>query len=318
MPKLSVIVPVYNAEDYLHRCIDSILAQTFTDFELLLINDGSKDNSGKICDEYAAKDNRIRVFHKDNGGVSSARNVGLDNVRGEYVTFVDSDDWIEPEMYKAMLYELGVKVADVCFCDIRISSSLRTYVEHYGICGNKDEDISNYIYREWHSSCNIVAKNEIFEKNRLRYPEGISFCEDFHLTLRLLCFAERIINVDEAFYIYNRDNESSATHNFSSKKHLDRYWCDVDIISFLKVSGKLHVYEKAMSERVLSYTQLWVQDKSKWNDFLLFFPESHSYILSCRYVVRWRKLLMWCICKRLWILADIILWSRGLVTRIKD
>ena len=81
-PKISVIVPVYNAEKYLHRCIDSILSQTFTDFELLLINDGSKDSSGAICDEYAAKDNRVRVFHKENGGVSSARNLGLDNANG--------------------------------------------------------------------------------------------------------------------------------------------------------------------------------------------------------------------------------------------
>lgn len=95
MPKISVIVPVYNAEKYLHRCIDSILAQTFTDFELLLIDDGSKDSSPAICDEYAEKDPRVRVFHKENGGVSSARNAGLDNAKGEWITFCDSDDWVE-------------------------------------------------------------------------------------------------------------------------------------------------------------------------------------------------------------------------------
>lgn len=94
MPKVSIIIPVYKAEKYLNRCIDSILAQTFTDWELLLIDDGSPDRSGDICDEYAKKDTRIRVFHKNNGGVSSARNLGLDNVLGEYVTFVDSDDWL--------------------------------------------------------------------------------------------------------------------------------------------------------------------------------------------------------------------------------
>ena len=94
MSAISVIVPIYNAEKHLQSCIDSILAQTFTDFELLLINDGSKDNSGSICDEYVIKDNRVRVFHKENGGVSSARNLGLDNAIGEWVTFVDSDDWI--------------------------------------------------------------------------------------------------------------------------------------------------------------------------------------------------------------------------------
>lgn len=96
MPKISVIVPVYNTEKYLQRCVDSILAQTFTDFELLLIDDGSIDSSGAICDEYAQADSRVRVFHKENGGVSSARNLGLDNAQGEWITFVDSDDWVYP------------------------------------------------------------------------------------------------------------------------------------------------------------------------------------------------------------------------------
>ena len=94
-PKISVIVPVYNAEQYLPHCIDSILAQTFTDFELLLIDDGSKDNSSKICDEYEEKDKRVKVFHKKNGGVSSARNLGLDKAHGEWICFCDSDDCLK-------------------------------------------------------------------------------------------------------------------------------------------------------------------------------------------------------------------------------
>lgn len=101
-PKISIIVPVYNAERYLHRCVDSILTQTFSDFEVLLIDDGSKDYSGAICDEYAQRDDRVRVWHKENGGVSSARNVGLDNVRGEWVTFVDSDDWISSDFVSSI------------------------------------------------------------------------------------------------------------------------------------------------------------------------------------------------------------------------
>lgn len=96
-PQISIIVPVYNAEKSIHRCMNSILSQTYTDFELLLVNDGSKDCSGKICDEYATKDNRVRVFHKENGGVSSARNVGLDNAIGEYLCFCDSDDFVDDD-----------------------------------------------------------------------------------------------------------------------------------------------------------------------------------------------------------------------------
>ena len=95
MPKVSFIVPVYNAGKYLHRCIDSLMQQSFTDFEVLLVDDGSSDDSGKICNDYAAKDERVKVFRKVNGGVSSARNLGLDNASGEYISFVDADDYLE-------------------------------------------------------------------------------------------------------------------------------------------------------------------------------------------------------------------------------
>ena len=100
IPFISVIVPVFNAEKSLHRCVDSILTQKYTDFELLLINDGSTDSSGAICDRYAAKDSRVRVFHKENGGASSARNLGLDNARGEWITFCDSDDFVDKDWLK--------------------------------------------------------------------------------------------------------------------------------------------------------------------------------------------------------------------------
>ena len=95
MPRLSVIVPVYKVEKYIHKCVDSILNQTFTDFELILVDDGSPDNCGRICDEYAEKDSRVRVIHKKNGGVSDARNVGVVESKGDYISFVDPDDWIE-------------------------------------------------------------------------------------------------------------------------------------------------------------------------------------------------------------------------------
>jgi len=102
MTKLSVIVPVYNAEKYLEECVESILQQSFASIEILLINDGSRDSSGIMCDSFAKKDSRIRVFHKDNGGVSSARNLGLDNARGEWICFVDSDDWLEQGYFEVL------------------------------------------------------------------------------------------------------------------------------------------------------------------------------------------------------------------------
>lgn len=100
MPKISIIVPVYKVEKYLHRCLDSIVAQTFTDWECILVDDGSPDGSGKICDEYAEKDGRFKVFHQENQGVSAARNKGLDNAKGEWIGFVDSDDWVSKEYFQ--------------------------------------------------------------------------------------------------------------------------------------------------------------------------------------------------------------------------
>ena len=102
-PLISIIVPVYNVEEFLPKCIDSILAQTYENLEIILVEDGTKDNSGQICDAYAEKDSRIKVIHKENGGLSSARNAGMDVARGEYFGFVDSDDWIEPETYESLM-----------------------------------------------------------------------------------------------------------------------------------------------------------------------------------------------------------------------
>ncbi len=119
MPELSIIVPVYKVEKYLPKCIDSILAQTFKDFELILIDDGSPDHCGEICDEYATKDPRIRVIHQENQGVSAARNAGLDIATGSYIGFVDSDDWIEPAMYETMVGLANKQDLDVVICGAR-------------------------------------------------------------------------------------------------------------------------------------------------------------------------------------------------------
>ena len=116
-PLISVIVPVYKVEKYLHRCVDSILVQTYTNLEIILVDDGSPDRCGAICDEYAAKDSRIRVIHQENGGLSAARNAGLDVCSGEYIAFVDSDDWLDPEMYAVMMAQVREYGCDVVMCD---------------------------------------------------------------------------------------------------------------------------------------------------------------------------------------------------------
>lgn len=114
---VSVIVPVYNVECYLERCLDSILSQTYTNLEIILINDGSTDQSSQICDAYVKRDPRIRVIHQRNQGVSAARDVGLENATGEFIGFVDADDWIEPDMYEVMIYKIQEENCEVVICD---------------------------------------------------------------------------------------------------------------------------------------------------------------------------------------------------------
>ena len=115
--KVSIIVPVYNIENYIRVCVESILAQTYESFELILVDDGSKDNSGILCDEYAAIDSRVKVIHKENGGVSSARNTGLQQAKGKWIMYVDGDDWIEPDMIESLIETAKATEADLVFGD---------------------------------------------------------------------------------------------------------------------------------------------------------------------------------------------------------
>ena len=146
VPKISIIVPVYKVEQYLYRCLDSIVAQTFTDWECLLIDDGSPDDSGAICDEYAEKDSRFRVIHQKNSGVSAARNAGLAVARGEWIGFVDSDDWIEPDFCKTLLVAIEQTGKDCA------------------TCGYLNEFVGETIYDPVSQKLLALSRNESIEK----------------------------------------------------------------------------------------------------------------------------------------------------------
>ena len=146
-PFFSVIVPVYNVEKYLHRCVDSILAQSYSDFEVLLVDDGSMDKSGTICDDYALKDNRIRVFHQANAGVSAARNKGIDEAKGEYVVFVDSDDYLKLE-----------KLNNLYVNSVEKPQFITNYKEVYDIYGNQKVENTIDVYKWGNHICIIWNK----------------------------------------------------------------------------------------------------------------------------------------------------------------
>lgn len=213
---ISVIVPVYNTEKYLDRCIQSILGQTYSNIELLLIDDGSMDSSGEICDKYAQQDSRVRVFHKENGGASAARNMGLDNARGLWIAFVDSDDWIDPEMYSEM-YSLAVaESVDAVYCDIMFEDVGAQSVYSYN---NKFEDHQLMqrclvpIHVQYFSMCNKLIAKRVFESNKIRAVEGANMWEDVELAIKVRYFVNSSKVINKPYYHYNQANITSTTHS---------------------------------------------------------------------------------------------------------
>lgn len=311
MPNISVVVPVFNAEKYLSECIDSILSQTFTDFELLLINDGSKDNSGAICDEYAHKDYRVKVFHKENGGVSSARNLGLENAKGEWIAFVDSDDWIDKTMYQEM-HDLAIlDNADVVYCDINMvfySHQVAWKAANHDT--NKIKFLNNYLASEWTSLCNLLVRKSLFDSNQIKSPEGFPFAEDYHVSARLMYFAERISYLPKALYNYNRMNESSALHNFSPDHYDKERKVNLDLIDFFIARGSYEDYAKPLCWRLLKSVQEFVLDKNTYDKFLNIHPDSHKYIWDCPYLNVKIKMMMWALSNRLQFIAEMFLFVR--------
>ncbi|MDR2727809.1 MAG: glycosyltransferase [Chitinispirillales bacterium] len=182
MDKISVIIPVYNAESYIKKCLDSVINQTHTNLEILCVDDGSTDNSGKICDEYAEKDSRIKVFHKENGGDASARNAGLRNFTGKYVGFVDSDDWIEPDMYEVLYNLIKEKNVSVSVCGIFTVTDKETIPRKNinqitdGLLSQRD--MLTYIYRlDLYNNFHVVVWNKLYSAKLFRKNNELLFAE---------------------------------------------------------------------------------------------------------------------------------------------
>lgn len=222
IPQISVIVPVYNVEKYLTQCIESILSQTYQEFELLLIDDGSEDNSGSICDHYSNIDSRVHVFHKENGGVSSARNMGIEHAKGEWVCFVDSDDWIDKDTFE---YITGLwKGADFLQFGYRRTGGTAS---EYSYVPSKVLRYSTSVYctkKIYHSAiCGYLLKLNIIKKYKINFPNHIKYGEDQAFILKTLICSSEIVILDRHFYNY-RDREGSAMHASESismgKDHL--------------------------------------------------------------------------------------------------
>lgn len=220
-PLISVIVPVYKVEDYLGRCVESLLAQTYENLEIILVDDGSPDNCGKICDDYAARDARVRVIHKENGGLSSARNAGIDVARGEYLGFVDSDDWVDEHTYEWLL-DMALTENVKLVCAGRYDYSSWSGEKTVGLCPARrevisGEELSKRIFL-W-DNVDSAAWDKLYHRSlfrEIRYPLGV-VSEDLPVTYRIALDAGRVGMLDKPVYYYFHRDGSITTAAFSVK-----------------------------------------------------------------------------------------------------
>ena len=229
MPTVSIIVPVYNAQAYLHKCIDALISQSFEDFEIILVNDGSKDNSGAVCDEYAEKDSRIRVIHKENGGVSSARNRGLDEALGKYIMFCDSDDFIAEDFCKPLaelaqddedcLVIAGITLLDNSGKNEKLICT--EYAEGESAVLTNQEFCDLYVklslqksFQLMHMPYNKLFSRKVIEANHLRFNTKIHYNEDFIFNLNYLDKVSRVKIFNDSIYNYYTDVPGSLCKRY--------------------------------------------------------------------------------------------------------
>jgi len=246
-PKISVIIPVYNVQQYLVKCIESILSQTYSNFELLIIDDGSTDKSGLICDNYVQKDSRIKVFHKKNGGVSSSRNLGLDMAKGKWLMFVDSDDSINIKCLEKCLYVVRQNKLDVLqFSYDRISTSGTIISSNI----NSTEVLSSdqYIKEFKFNVCvwGTFIKRLIVHSNRIRFNDSIKLAEDQLFIMEVIKHSHLIQRIDDILYYY-LDNINGATHNSKSEDMIKS--CNALIL----FSGKWSIYKRQVDSMVVYF-----------------------------------------------------------------
>lgn len=300
MPAISIIIPIYNAEKYLRLCIESILSQQFEDFELLLINDGSRDGSLEICNEYAAKDGRIKVFDKPNGGVSSARNLGLDNASGEYVMFVDSDDRLAPDALNLFLPYMP----DYDFVKMNVFAHNRDgSTQKLHLVDTKDKKKA----MELSITISIIVapfsaifRRTLFEKYNIRFDPALQLGEDWLVSTQLLYHADKFVFLPEKIaYIYDRTNEASCTNNLSLAKCVQHYYA-------LRKIEELVAEDRSQYDRAIRHTKcfiariLWIQiDRKSVIEWFKVQPNIKELLsvkdifLSNFSLVNKRRLLIW-------------------------
>ena len=281
---ISVVIPVYNVEKYLERCLDSILNQSYSNLQIIIVDDGSTDTSGKICDRYAMKDSRIQVFHKENGGLSDARNFGLEHICGKYVSFIDSDDYVSKDYIKYLYGLIETVDADISACK-HLESNKENYefelTKPCGICiYSREEALERLCYQKGvtTSAWAKLYKTQLFKS--IRFPNGKLY-EDESTFYKLLENSEKMVCGGQIHYLYFYRSDGIVRSQFNKRK-MDYVQQSLEFSIYIKHNYP-QLYNGAISKLLWSCLHLWVQiDSSKEN------PKEYSELknLICKYRIR--------------------------------
>lgn len=278
---ISVIVPIFNAEATLDRCVQSILDQTYANLELILVDDGSSDNSGSICDSYARQDKRVRVFHKANGGVSSARELGLSKARGEFVGWVDSDDYVDLNMYENLFKAIQNNSAEIAYCDWEecFSDGTVKYITMPDHNSGISQFIKEYFKLEVHSLWCTLTARRLYEEIPYKFADSKDIGEDKLISCQLYCIANAIVRVPRPYYKYIiRDTSLSKemtvekqTALLENKMMLAMFFKNTDLYDSIKRDIQCDILN---AKDYLLYSK---KDVAQWYRTC---PESKDYIFA--------------------------------------
>lgn len=289
---LSIIVPVYNVEKYLKECVDSLLHQTLSQYEVILVDDGSTDSSGKICDRYASKDTRIKVVHKKNGGLSSARNAGLDVAKGRYIGFVDGDDYILPDMYERLITELELNHAEIAVCRYftfreykDLKKCIRRKKKYKKRVYTTEETLKHFFLRNISESvCDKVYVTEVWKK--CRFVEG-EINEDTNVVYGMLKCSSKTVCLDSKMYGYRQRKGGITKSGYSAKfkvveKHLEELENSAtseypQLAKYVKQFLSIHYY--CLLNAIRHSEEPWKYEK-EYYQYRMRFQENFSYFLK--------------------------------------
>ena len=301
-PLITVIVPIYNVEQYARRCLDSILCQTYKNLEIILIDDGSTDNSGKICDDYAKKDRRIKVIHQENGGLSNARNSGIEKIRGKYVTFIDSDDWIESGYIGTLYNDIANNHCDISIVGHFINHDNVVFDESTGEQKKLSikECLTKILYDNGISAaaCGKLYHKSLF--NSIRYPNGRVF-EDVATTYKLILQSKSVFLNSVPLYHYRKTNHESITSTKFTIKKMDLIWATKQFADdVLKKYPDLQAACAArMMEahvRTLTETLKGGAEQQTINELLAYIKQNRHAVLSNKNITRRNRLMLLATC----------------------